>query len=133
MARDGHPDGVTETRAAAERRGRRAEAWAAWLLRAKGYRILSRRYRTPAGEIDLIARRGRQIVFVEVKQRPDADAAIAAVTPKGRRRIARAAAVWVSQHPAAAAFDQRFDVIVALPRRLPRHLVAVFDDAGEMW
>jgi putative endonuclease len=79
------------------------------------------------------SRRGRQIVFVEVKQRPDADAAIAAVTPKGRRRIARAAAVWVSQHPAAAAFDRRFDVVVALPRRLPRHLVAVFDDAGEIW
>ena len=127
------PEGRPDSRAAAERRGRRAEAWAAWLLRAKGYRILSRRYRTPAGEIDLIARRGRQIVFVEVKQRADAAAAIAAVTPQGRRRIARAAAVWVSHHPAAAACARRFDVIVALPRRLPRHLVAVFDDAGEMW
>jgi putative endonuclease len=127
------PEARPDSRAAAERRGRRAEAWAAWLLRAKGYRILSRRYRTPAGEIDLIARRGRQIVFVEVKQRADAAAAIAAVTPQGRRRIARAAAVWVSHHPAATAFDRRFDVIVALPRRLPRHLVAAFDDAGEIW
>jgi putative endonuclease len=127
------PEARPDSRAAAERRGRRAEAWAAWLLRAKGYRILSRRYRTPAGEIDLIARRGRQIVFVEVKQRADTAAAIDAVTAKSRRRIARAAAVWVSHHPAAAAFDRRFDVIVALPRRLPRHLVAVFDDAGEIW
>jgi putative endonuclease len=127
------PEARPDSRAAAERRGRRAEAWAAWLLRAKGYRILSRRYRTPAGEIDLIARRGRQIVFVEVKQRADTAAAIDAVTAKSRRRIARAAAVWVAHHPAAAAFDRRFDVIVALPRRLPRHLVAVFDDAGEMW
>ena len=122
-----------DNRRQAERRGRRAEAWAAWLLRAKGYRILARRYRTPAGEIDLIARRGRQIVFVEVKQRGDEAAAYAAITPRGRQRIARAAAIWLSQHPAAAAFDRRFDVIVALPRRLPRHHPAVFDDGGALW
>ena len=92
-----------------------------------------RRFRTPAGEIDLIARRGRTIVFVEVKQRGDDASAIAAVTAETRRRIARAAAVWVSRHPLAAAFDQRFDVIVALPGRLPRHLAAVFDATGRMW
>ena len=117
----------------AEGRGRRAETVAAWFLRLKFYRILARRYRTPVGEIDLIARRGRTIVFIEVKQRPSDVAAIEAVTFKTRRRIARAAELWVAAHPAAATLDQRFDVVIAVPRRLPRHLVAVFDGSGESW
>jgi putative endonuclease len=120
-------------RRGAEGRGRRAEAMAAWFLRAKFYRILARRYRTPVGEIDLIVRRGRTIVFVEVKQRPTADAAIEAVTVKVRRRVARAASIWLSAHPAAADFDVRFDVVIAVPRRIPRHLVSVFDSTGESW
>ena len=120
-------------RHAAEKRGRRAEAVAAWLLRLKGYRVLSRRYRTPAGEIDLIVRRGRTIVFVEVKERSEEATAIAAITPAARRRIAAAAGLWLSRHPAAAGFDQRFDVVLALPGRLPRHLVSVFDSAGAIW
>ena len=117
----------------AERRGRRAEAFAAWLLRLKGYRVLARRYRTPAGEIDLIVRRGRSVVFVEVKERPDEAAALEAVNHAPRRRIARAAALWVSRNPAAADLDQRFDVILARPGRLPRHLPAVFDSGGNVW
>lgn len=122
-----------DVRRAAERRGRRAESLAAWFLRLKGYRLLARRYRTPAGEIDLVMRRGRTVVFVEVKQRPDESAALEAVTPAARRRIARAAAMWISRHPAAAGLDQRFDVVLALPRRLPRHLAAVFDSGGNVW
>ena len=125
--------GEPELRRAAERRGRRAEAFAAWFLRLKGYRVLARRYRTPAGEIDLVVRRGRSVVFVEVKQRPDAEAALEAVTQASRRRIARAAALWVSRHPAAADLNQRFDVILARPGRLPRHLAAVFDSDGNVW
>ena len=124
---------TTERRRAAEDRGRRAETVAAWFLRLKGYRILSRRYKTPAGEIDLIARRGRTIVFVEVKQRPDDTAALDAVTATSRKRIARAADLWLSRHPAAVGFDRRFDVILALPRSIPRHLTSVFDDAGRFW
>lgn len=120
-------------RRAAERRGRRAEAIAAWYLRLKLYRVLARRYRTPAGEIDLVLRRGKTIVFVEVKHRPDADAAVTAVTVSGRKRIARAAALWLSANPAAAGLDQRFDVVVTRPGRLPRHLVSVFDSAGGSW
>ena len=120
-------------RRAAERSGRRAEAVAAWLLRLKLYRILARRYRTPAGEIDLIVRRGRTIVFVEVKQRPNAAAAIEAVRPASRRRIARAAELWIAAHPAAAGLDRRFDVVVAVPGRRPRHLVGVFDAEGRIW
>ena len=114
----------------AERRGRRAETLAAWLLRAKGYRILARRYRAAVGEIDLIARRGRLIAFVEVKQRPSLTEAAEAVTPTGRRRIARAASVWLAAHPAAAALDLRFDVIMCVPGRLPRHIVHAFDAEG---
>jgi putative endonuclease len=114
----------------AERRGRRAEAVAAWGLRLKGYRILARRYRTPVGEIDLVAGRGRVIAFVEVKSRATLADAAEAVTAAGRRRIARAAAAWLAAHPSAAGRDLRFDVIVAAPRRLPRHLRGVFDAGG---
>jgi putative endonuclease len=119
-----------ENRRAAERRGRRAETLALWYLRAKGYRLLARRYRTPVGEIDLIVARGRTVAFVEVKARPtDAEAAEAA-TPSGRRRIARAAAMWLASHPEAAERDLRLDVIVAVPRRLPRHIMGAFDADG---
>ncbi len=114
----------------AERRGRRAELLAAWLLRTKGYRILARRYRTGVGEIDLIARRGSLIAFVEVKQRPSQAEAAEAVTPAARRRIARAASLWLAANPAAAGLDLRFDVIMCVPGRLPRHLRGAFDAAG---
>jgi putative endonuclease len=114
----------------AERRGRRAETLAAWLLRAKGYRILARRYRTPVGEVDLIARRGRLIAFVEVKQRPSLTEAAEAVTPTGRRRVARAASLWLAAHPAAAVLDLRFDVVMCVPGRLPRHIAHAFDAEG---
>jgi putative endonuclease len=120
-------------RRGAEKRGRRAEAVAAWYLRAKFYRVIARRYRTPAGEIDLIVQKGRTIVFVEVKQRPTEADGIAAVTAKGRRRIARAAELWLAAHPGAAGADLRFDVIVARPGRMPRHHVSVFDAKGGAW
>ncbi len=117
-------------RRGAERRGRRAETLAAWLLRAKGYRILARRYRVAVGEIDLIARRGRTIAFVEVKQRQSRAEAAEAVTAAGRRRVARAASLWLAAHPAAAALDLRFDVIMCVPGRLPHHLPGAFDAGG---
>ncbi len=117
----------------AESRGRRAELVAAWFLRMKLYRILARRYRTPAGEIDLVAKRGRTIAFVEVKQRPSEAAGLDAVTARTRRRISRAAALWVAAHPAAAGCELRFDIVVALPRRLPRHVIGVFGEDGASW
>jgi putative endonuclease len=117
----------------AEVRGRRAETVAAWYLRLKLYRVLARRYRTPVGEIDLIARRGKTIVFVEVKERANDAAIFEAVTPASRKRIARAAELWLTSHPGAAGFNQRFDVIFATPGRLPRHLVSAFDHRGNAW
>ncbi len=109
-------------RAAAERRGRRAETWAAWLLRLKGYRVLARRWRGRGGEIDLIARRGRIVAMVEVKARADLDRAAGAAAGRGQARIARAAAEYLSGRPELAGFDIRFDVVLASAGRLPRHL-----------
>ncbi|HZP21159.1 MAG TPA: YraN family protein [Bauldia sp.] len=117
----------------AERRGRRAETLALWLLRAKLYRLLARRYRTPAGEIDLIVKRGRTIAFVEVKHRPTADAAREALYARNRQRIARAARIWLSHNPGAAGHDYRFDVVIAASGALPRHIAGVFDSEGESW
>ena len=94
--RRGATPALDPRRQLAEARGRRAETIVAWFLRLKFYRILARRYRTPVGEIDLIAKRGRTIAFIEVKQRPSEAEGLDAVTAKGRRRISQAAALWAA-------------------------------------
>ena len=104
------------------RRGRFSELVAAALLLAKGYRILDRRCRTPYGEIDLIAVRGKRLAFVEVKRRATRLDAEAALTPYQARRIVRAAAYWVSRHPRYRDHDRGLDAILVVPRRLPAHL-----------
>jgi len=104
---------------AAHAAGLRAEALAALMLRLKGYRILARRMKTRLGEIDLIARRGRALVFVEVKARGNLDGAAEALMAEQR---ARAAALFVAARPAFADLDMRFDVVLVAPRRWPRHL-----------
>jgi putative endonuclease len=109
-------------RRAAETRGRRAEALAVWLLRAKGYRIIDRRWRCRAGEIDIVARRGRTLALVEVKARADADAAAFAIDARSQLRLAAAANAYLGARPALAALDLRFDVVLVAPRRWPRHL-----------
>jgi putative endonuclease len=109
-------------RVAADRRGRLAELLCLWHLRCRGYRILARRYRVPSGEIDLIARRGRVVGAIEVKARPDYDAAGAAVLARQRRRIARALEHFLAARPDLRTLDFRFDVMLVVPRRLPRHL-----------
>lgn len=114
-------------RVAAFRTGVSAESRAAALLMAKGYRILARRFRTPHGEIDLIARRRNLLAFVEVKARATLDDAAFAVTPRQQQRIIDAAQGWLMAHPEHADFELRFDAILIAPRRLPRHLVAAFD------
>ena len=115
------------TRQKAERGGRRAERLAAWWLRLKGWRILAVRARTPVGEVDLIARRGRILAFIEVKARATLDDAAYAVTPHQQARIIDAAQGWLMAHPEHAEFELRFDAILIAPRRLPRHLLAAFD------
>jgi putative endonuclease len=110
-------------RQAAERRGRRSETWAALFLMAKGYRILGRRVRTPAGEIDLVARAPSGVVcFVEVKARAARDLAADALGARQQARIARAATVFLARRPALANKGMRFDVIMLAPRSWPKHI-----------
>lgn len=110
-------------RLAAEKRGRRSETLAALLLRLKGYRILARRVRTLAGEIDLIARAPSGLVcFIEVKARTADGIAIESVGPRQQARIARAAELYVAGRPGLANKGMRFDIVTIIPRHLPRHI-----------
>lgn len=103
-------------------RGHLAETLAAWLLRLKGYRILARDLRLPVGEVDLIARRGRTLAFVEVKRRALRDLALESVSQRQRRRIERASEAFIAGRPALAALDRRFDLVLVAARRLPHHV-----------
>jgi len=104
------------------RRGRAAERLAAWMLRAKGFWIVAERFACPQGEVDLIVRRGRLLVFVEVKARHDSAAAAEAITWRQRQRIARAAEIFLQQRPEFTGFDLRFDAVVMGIRDRPRHM-----------
>ena len=131
MARPPKPVAIGAPKSRAKRRahhfGLRAE-WlaAAWLI-AKGYRILARRFVVAGGEIDLVARRGQTIAFVEVKARGDLDAALEAIGATKRRRLSIAARVWVTHNPWAMAATLRGDAVLVAPMRLPRHIPAAFD------
>ena len=109
-------------RQASEKRGRRAESLAALMLRLKGYAILTRRYRCPVGEIDLVARRGHTLAMVEVKARASAEDAAFAITPHQQKRIARAADHFLAANPRYTDFQLRFDAVLAVPGRWPRHV-----------
>jgi putative endonuclease len=122
-----NPDSPARRRAA-QRRGHGGESLAAFRLNLVGYRILARRYRTRLGEIDLIARRGGVLAFVEVKRRDQAIAAMEAVTPQARIRIRRAAELFLQRHPALAGLALRFDVMVITPWAWPRHIVDAWRD-----
>ena len=102
-------------------RGAIAELVAAALLVFKGYRIIERRHRSRAGEIDLIATRGHRIAFIEVKFRGTIDAAAASITGFQTARIANAAERWVWQHPRYHDHEIGLDAILVAPGRLPRH------------
>jgi putative endonuclease len=114
-------------RVAAFRAGLSAEGRAAAYLMAKGYRILAKRFRTPHGEIDIVARRRNLLAFVEVKARASLDEAAFAVTPRQQARIIDAAQAWLIAHPEHAEFELRFDAILIAPWHLPRHVLAAFD------
>jgi putative endonuclease len=121
------PKVASPQRVAAFHTGISAESRAAAYLIAKGYRILARRFRTPHGEIDIVARRRNLIAFVEVKARASLDDAAFAVTPRQQQRIIDAAQGWLVAHPEHAEFELRFDAMLIAPRRLPRHVLAAFD------
>ncbi|MEM7765923.1 MAG: YraN family protein [Pseudomonadota bacterium] len=118
----GNPNPKANRRKAAERRGRRGETLAALMLRLKGYRIVAQRLQTRLGEIDLIARRGTVLVFVEVKARPTITGAIHAVSPKARRRIEQAAHQWASRIDPKNQLGRRYDIVAVRPWRWPVHI-----------
>jgi putative endonuclease len=97
-----------------------------WLL-AKGYRILARRFRSRAGEIDIIAEHQGLIAFIEVKARATLDDAAYSVTPRQRQRIIACAEAWLAANPELAQHEFRFDAMLVAPNHPPRHLVAAFD------
>jgi putative endonuclease len=119
--------GVSGPRQIAFRLGLSAESRAAAFLVAKGFRILARRWRNPAGEIDIVARRRRLLVFVEVKARDTLDGAAESVTPMQKRRICAAAEAWLAANPDDSVTDMRFDAVLVAPGRLPRHIPAAFE------
>ena len=112
----------TSARHRAERRGRLAERLCRWHLRLRGWRIVAADWRCPSGEIDIVARRRGVLAIVEVKSRGDFATAIASLLPRQRRRIARAAAAFLSARPDLAALTLRFDVMLVTRLRPPRHL-----------
>lgn len=113
-------------RRAAERRGRRAEALAAFSLQLKGWTIVARRARTGAGELDLIATRRGVLAFVEVKERATRDGAVNALGPRQRERLLRAGALWRAGKTRFEDHEVRFDLVLVSPWRWPRHLPAAF-------
>ncbi len=106
-------------RVRADARGRRAEVLAAWWLRLHGWRILGRRVRTHAIEVDLVARRGRTLALVEVKHRATLDAALAAIHGPALARLHAAARQLAATRPG---FTVRVDLVAVAPGRWPRHL-----------
>jgi putative endonuclease len=110
----------------AYRSGVIAEGLVALLLRLKGHRIVARRYKTPVGEIDLVALKGRRLAFIEVKRRKTREDAAWTLPTRQRRRIVRAAQYWLASHPDYAGHDIAFDVVLAAPWRLPHYIKNAF-------
>ena len=110
----------------AYQKGRTAEDDAAGLLARRGYQILSRRYRSPVGEIDLIASDGRRLAFVEVKARRNLDDAAWSVTPNQQRRIADAANHWLQAFPQFQCWDMSFDAVLIAPRERSEYIQDAF-------
>ena len=108
-------------RQAAEARGRKGEAYAAMWLRVKGWRILAERVRTPAGEVDIVAKRGNLVAFVEVKTRATAAELDHAIDDHRLRRVAAAAEILAPRF-AQAGEDIRIDVILVAPGHFPVHV-----------
>ncbi len=103
-----------------------AETDAAQTLAANGYKILNRRYKTPAGEIDLVVSRGDELGFVEVKKRRNAAEAAWSITERQQRRIIDAAQYWMQNFPDQSAQSITFDAVFVCPGKPPEHVVDAF-------
>jgi putative endonuclease len=121
MARD------YSSRLTAERKGRKGETLAVWLLRFKGYRIIARRFKTKQGEVDIIARKRDVVAMVEVKARATLLEAMDAVDNSTMRRIEAAGDIWLSKQRDFARLNIRYDLIAILPRKFPVHVESLFD------
>ena len=99
-----------------------AERYVAWGLRLRGYKILAMRYKTPVGEIDLIARKKSTLVFIEVKARHVLSTAFQALTPRLQNRIVRAANYFIAKHSALSGMTIRFDLVAMESFLRWRHL-----------
>ena len=119
--------------AAARRRGFWAEALCVWSLRLRGYAILGRGVvigrGTGAGEIDIVAKRGRLLAFIEVKARPSHDQAAYAISAQQCQRLSRAAAAFLARRTELADCAIRFDAMLVAPWTLPIHLIDAWRDA----
>jgi putative endonuclease len=107
-------------------KGKLAEASAEILLRTQGYSILARRFKTASGEIDLVARRGARVAFIEVKLRPTIDEAAESVTPRLRGRVRNAAELWLQEQENDLSLDPAFDVVLMAPGQWPVHMTDAF-------
>ena len=116
-------------RKASYQRGIKAEFLAKIFLRLKGYRILAHRYKTPVGEIDLIAKKGQLLIFIEVKARESMEQALESVSSTQQKRIIRAALYYLNSIHKYEKYTTRFDVICIDRTFLPKHL----ENAWQMW
>lgn len=111
----------------AERWGRVAENLSVLTLRLKGYSVLGRRIKAPrgsgAGEIDIVARKGAFLVFIEVKARKTLDDAKESLGFRQRSRIWKAAELYLARHPELSSLQPRFDAMAIAPRHWPIHII----------
>ncbi|MDE1153192.1 MAG: YraN family protein [Micavibrio sp.] len=107
-------------------KGQRAETVAALFLRVKGYKILERRFKCHAGEIDIIALRYGVVAFIEVKMRKTREDAAEAIHAINQSRVRRAAELYLSRHTEYTVFETRFDALVMAPGKLPQHIENAF-------
>lgn len=115
-------------RAASYKKGLWSESLACLLLFLKGYRILARRYKTPVGEVDIVAKKNDTITFVEVKARRYKNDALEAISPRNRARVYRAAEYFLSQNPKASGLSMRFDAIIITKSFVPYHLINAWQE-----
>ena len=116
-----------EARRRAYEAGHSGERLAVLYLRLHGWRVLARRFAVKGGEIDVVARRGVTVAFVEVKRRATMEEAMASIDGAKRRRIARAARVFIARHARQPGLSFRADALYLAPRRWPRHVPAAFE------
>lgn len=115
----------------AHRTGHRNEWLAALYLMAKGYQILGFRLKTPPAEVDILARKGRQLVVIEVKSRQDIDIAQLSLAPDQRDRLLRAGQHLVRSRPSLGRLTPRLDLIALSPGRFPRHVRGLTTDGHQ--